>query len=79
MLTPPQKNAKNIKTSRYFAVTKICTIRVYNDKIDIDSWQWIPLTDDSNSDYASIVHMIYHKIETSSLNYTFSKYARAIN
>ena len=52
---------------------------IYNDKIDIDSWQWIPLTDDSNSDYASIVHMIYHKIETSSLNYTFSKYARAIN
>ena len=49
------------------------------DIINIDGWQWILLTHNSYSDYASTVHMIYLKIWTSSLNYIFSKYARAIN
>ena len=47
--------------------------------IDIEGWQWIPLTDDSYSEYAYIVHMIYLNIWILSLNYTFSKYAWAIN
>ena len=49
------------------------------DVINIDGWQLILLTHNSCYDYASTVHMIYLKIWTSSLNYIFSKYARAIN
>ena len=47
--------------------------------IDIEGWQWIPLTDDSYSENAYIVDMIYRKIWILSLSYTFSKYAWAIN
>ena len=71
---------ENRPTGNFYLSIHLYILYIYiYDIINIDGWQWILLTHNSYSDYASTVHMIYLKIWTSSLNYIFSKYARAIN
>ena len=41
---------------------------------NMDGWQGFQLTDDSYSEPASIIRIIYHKNLISSLRYTFFKY-----